>query len=104
MCGTSHLGQVSSALGLLSSLDLCRHLAVKVNLDQGLDLVPVLECGGSGLETEVFAIAPQVASGGCLDDVGSWCAHPAHCCRLLPSLLPLTLDEDWIPGLEDEVW
>ena len=59
-----------------------------------------MECGGSGLETEVVAIAPQVASSGCLDDVGSWCAHPAHCCRLLPSLFPLTLDEDWIPGLE----
>ena len=66
-----------------------------------LDLVPcgIMECGGSSLETEVFAIAPQVASGGCLDDVGSWCAHPAHCCRLLPSLLPLTLDEEEF-GLE----
>ena len=43
----------------------------------------------------MFAVAPQVAPS-CLDNIGSRCAHPMHRCRLLPSLLPLTLGENGV--------
>ena len=74
MCGTSHLGQGRSALGLLSSLDLCRHLAVKVDLDQGLDLVPVLDHG-------VWRV--QSGDGGVCDCASSCLRWLSRRCRIL---------------------
>ena len=74
VCGMSHLGQGRSALGLLSSLDRCSHLAVKVDLDQGLDLVPVLDHG-------VWRV--QSGDGGVCDCASSCLRWLSRRCRIL---------------------